>query len=357
MLNIKKLNGFLLAIFFFGNLSTMDTADKHKISGSGTLPIARLMHNGNVRSIAITPDGRQAITASSDGPVRLWDLSTYGCTTELTQHGKHMVEATSSSPRDFGYRLAVTPNGKYVIILTADGKLLVWDLQNEQYIGTPIDVGDGECMAITSDGKYIPIGKNFSDKDIQLFELDTAQSPNIKKDIFTSSPINYAITALAPVPHSSKFLIGDAQGRIYEETIEPSRRYSTILFCCHSCVNSIAVSDATPSGEHIIVAADSSSISVFSLQKARIITTFNNTGCITAITITPDNKYIIAGGYNKKINIYEIATRSLITQLSVSDAIRSLAVTPDGKTLLTGGNDKTVHVWNLEEILKTSNQK
>lgn len=76
-------------------------------------------HTARITSIAITPDGKKAISGSLDSTVRIWDLKT--CT-QLLNH-------TDGSQQ---ISVAVTPDGKHAISASGSGKLHIFDMENNR---------------------------------------------------------------------------------------------------------------------------------------------------------------------------------------------------------------------------------
>jgi WD40 repeat protein len=81
-------------------------------------------HSSSVRGVAVTPDGKKAISASVDNTLKVWDLDTEGVLRTLEGH--------SSSVQG----VAVTPDGKKAVSASDDGTLKVWDLDTGLLIVT-----------------------------------------------------------------------------------------------------------------------------------------------------------------------------------------------------------------------------
>jgi WD domain, G-beta repeat/APAF-1 helical domain len=75
-------------------------------------------YTSSVNAVAVTPDGRRAITASQD--LRVWDLSTGQTIRTLEGH------------TDWVNDVAVTPEGRCAISASYDQTLRVWDLSTGQ---------------------------------------------------------------------------------------------------------------------------------------------------------------------------------------------------------------------------------
>ncbi|HEY6968948.1 MAG TPA: hypothetical protein VJA94_07085 [Candidatus Angelobacter sp.] len=74
-------------------------------------------HSASVSGVAVTPDGRRAISASDDEMLKVWDLES-GQELQTLRGHSHNVEG-----------VAVTPDGRRAISASLDHTLKVWDLR------------------------------------------------------------------------------------------------------------------------------------------------------------------------------------------------------------------------------------
>ena len=81
-------------------------------------------HTGSVRAVAVTPDGRRAVSASEDRTLRLWDLES-GQTIRTLEGHTDSVRA-----------VAVTPDGRRAVSASEDRTLRLWDLESGKEIAT-----------------------------------------------------------------------------------------------------------------------------------------------------------------------------------------------------------------------------
>ena len=92
--------------------------------------------------MAVTPDGRRAVSASADRTLRLWDLES-GQTIRTLQGHTGLVSA-----------VAVTPDGRRAVSGSADRTLRLWDLETGQTIRTlKGHTGTVIAVAVTPDGR------------------------------------------------------------------------------------------------------------------------------------------------------------------------------------------------------------
>ena len=104
-------------------------------------------HNDWVNAVAITPDGKKAVSGSGDDTLKVWDLDTGKEISTLTGHNS-WVNA-----------VAITPDGKKAVSGSHDSTLKVWDLDTGKEISTFIGDSPISCCAVSPDGLTIVAGE------------------------------------------------------------------------------------------------------------------------------------------------------------------------------------------------------
>ena len=74
-------------------------------------------HSGPIYGVAVTPDGKRAVSASGDKTLKVWDLETGVELRTLEGHS------------DSVHGVAVTADGKRAVSASRDHTLKVWDLE------------------------------------------------------------------------------------------------------------------------------------------------------------------------------------------------------------------------------------
>ena len=98
-------------------------------------------HSSFVHGVAVTPDGKRAVSASWDHTLKVWDLET----------GREMRTLEGHSGWVAG--VAVTPDGKRAVSASVDGTLKLWDLETGRALRTLEGHSDSvRCVAVTPDG-------------------------------------------------------------------------------------------------------------------------------------------------------------------------------------------------------------
>jgi WD40 repeat protein len=90
-------------------------------------------HSDSVYGVAVTPDGKRAVSASGDHTLKVWELE--------TGRDLHTLAGHSSSV----HGVVVTPNGKRAASASGDWTLKVWDLETGALVTTFTCEGAGDC--------------------------------------------------------------------------------------------------------------------------------------------------------------------------------------------------------------------
>ena len=116
------------------------------LTNSGSSPRVLSGHNDAIRSVALTPDGKWVITGSGDSTVRLWDIVNSDSSPRvLSGHADGIVA------------VGLTPDGKWALTGSYDTTAQLWDLGNS---GSSPRVLSGHTEAIFSvvlspDGRWL----------------------------------------------------------------------------------------------------------------------------------------------------------------------------------------------------------
>ncbi|MEH1823295.1 MAG: hypothetical protein V7L31_30185, partial [Nostoc sp.] len=128
------------------------------ISPGGSLLLTLTGHSGSVTAVAVTPDGKRVISASTDKTLKLWNLETGKNEQTFIGHTGSVTVVT------------VTPDGKRVISASTDKTLKLWNLETGEDERTFIGhTGSVTVVAVTPDGKRVISAS--TDKTLKLWNL------------------------------------------------------------------------------------------------------------------------------------------------------------------------------------------
>ena len=114
-------------------------------------------HTDYVVSIAVSPDGRSALSSSFDGSIRRWDLTTGQ---ERSRFIGHESRVTS---------VAFSPDGHSALSGSFDGSVAVWDVASGAQLRRFVVDAPVNSIAFSPDGQYVLSGAD--DGKVQVWRL------------------------------------------------------------------------------------------------------------------------------------------------------------------------------------------
>lgn len=311
-------------------------------SSTSTFPLEKLLvreqpnsqcrrtgHMETVRAVAITPDGKTAITGGDDATIRVWDLKTGREQKVLLGHTSSIVV------------LQVSPDGKRVFSGSRDGTVRVWNLATGQLIYTfehpsqKLRLGNDsqpspiEAIALSPDGQILLSSDGFG--NLKVWDLTTGQ------ELSTLGKLNLQALQKSPVlelkfsPDGRSLLIGNLKTSSGQDVISVSR-WDIVTGQNVSTLESIPVRQFRGS--------ISWSVGYPLSYRQRYLIT-------ATVTISPDGKYA-AVETEQGIAVQDLETgdsRQLIADQFRSSS--SLSISPDSQTLIAA-NNKAITTWNIQ---------
>jgi WD40 repeat protein len=280
-----------------------------------------------IHSTAISADGSLAISASNNY-IAVWDLNTGQLKNKLRGHGEAVAEVAMSS------------DGQLACSCSADRTIRVWDLtidhavntieKHDRAIGTVAVTADGRLAVTASLDTKLKVWEIASGKVLQMFsghDLDNhAVAVNPDGKYVVSSDNDQRLNSLLKVWNvATGDLVSEwkaHEGNIYKSGIATD-------------------------GEIIVSAAQK--IKVWKLATGELMHTFATQGGISAVIITPDRRYIVSSFLGGKIIVWDVTTGKFVRELAAATdkMISTVAVTSDGDFILSGGYDNNVTIWDF----------
>lgn len=154
-----------------------------------------LLHAGNIRTIALSPNGELLATGSSDRLVKILDAKTLEVLHTIEGHG------------DSVFCVLFSPDGKYFITGGKDARLRIWTVEGKSIkpkVKILAHTFSIKAMAFVNDGKELLTVSQ--DKTIKLWDIQNAQC---KETIDrTNGGHAFTINALALSPDERYFVTG-----------------------------------------------------------------------------------------------------------------------------------------------------
>jgi WD40 repeat protein len=255
--------------------------------------VAQLLdHTAKVMCLAVSPDGKFAVSAGQDSVIRLWDLQ-----------AQKLVRRFDRRHSDRINEVAFTADGKRVVSASWDKTVRIWDVQSGAETGR---CDEGETVdvwgvAVSRDGKQILTGNKLG-----LLRLWNAESGKLIKNFRTGR-----------------------NGAIGWISLSPDGRF--------------ALSAGVIGGTTLPV--------VWNLESGKPAHAFRgHTLWLGGMTFSPDGSRILTSSADKTVRLWEVATEEELARFEGHEnAITTVAFSPDGRFAVSASWDKTVRIWKLPE--------
>ena len=285
-----------------------------------------LGHNNIVFDVAFSPDGKTL--ASTDGTVRLWNLST-------GQEIRNLVGRDAELDA-----VAWSPDGHRLATAGSDGVVVVWNADTGDPIGAsaahPTRLG---AVAWSPDGTRVAAGG----VDNQLLVYNSATGAI--EHVIRAETHDIRSIAWSPDGHHLTAAGGEKDVGIWNAD---TGQVEHVLRGHTNIVNRIAWS---PDGTKLASASNDHTAKVWNAATGSEIATLKgHTLGLWSIAWSPDNARVVTTSEDQTIKVWPAAGgAATITLRGHTQAACSVAWNPDGKTLATGGYDQTVKMWNLAD--------
>ncbi|MBF0590535.1 MAG: serine/threonine protein kinase [Nitrospirae bacterium] len=289
-------------------------------------------HNGIVASLAVTPDGKRALSAGSDDKsVRVWDIEEGRCLTTLYGH------------TDWVTCVCVTSDGRFAISGSNDKTLRLWDIgpDTENTTGRCVRVFSGSpdmitAVAVTPDSRYILSGGN--DALLRLFSLPGGGQLRIFRGH------EGRITSVAITPDGYYAVSGSTDKKAYLFNIVTGKPLRT--FTGHTgSVTSVAIS---PSGTWLLTGSEDTTLRLYNISTGECVHTFRgHTGSVLCVAFSADETLIISGSADETLCLWDISSRQRVCLFKKFEG-PAMAITPSGARAVCS-------IWNGIRILEIAN--
>lgn len=310
-----------------GKLAVTGSSDKTCILWNleSGLPLKTLKgHSDQVNTVAVSLDGIHALSGSKDKTCILWDLNTGKLIHRLTGHN-HGVMA-----------VAITPDGNYAVSGAVDGICIVWDLRigeiKETLIKHTLDI---TSIAISNDGNYALTGS--LDETCILWDLENGRPLKQLKghkegvrDVVITTDGKYAISN----SYDETCILWDLETASSLKTLtEPIDGFSTVALA--------------PDGKLALIGTNKTFVH-WNIQSEQPNYKYaqRTVGSVEALVVPKDGKIAVTKNYVQN-HVWDIESGILLNKLKggqlTSDAF---TITQDGKVAISGDVDGNCILWD-----------
>lgn len=274
-----------------------------------------------LRSIAISPDGKQAAIPENTRNVALWNLATAKRVGSLPlkkiRHSLEMVRYL----HDGKVVVLGTPDRGMVALEVATGKEFLYQKRDKQHY---------QCLALSEAGNRVLWKTENNSADIMVPHLlgRHRETEALEKKGDTSFLWVQSLPdgkEIYRVPRQKK-------GEYYKAVFSPDGTRLAIHGIGYSGISSNYLYN----------------LRIFDLQTDREFPTIYNEHGFGDMTFSPDGRMLALQPKRGKVEIWEVATGTRRTRLENAVIAAEVLFSPDGKNLALATSDGSVQLWDME---------
>jgi WD40 repeat protein len=296
---------------------------------------------GLVRSVAFSPDGTLVLSGADTGTLKLWEVASGR---EIRSVAGHAQMFTS---------VAFSPDGKLALSGGVDASLKLWELTSgrqlrsfTRHTGGVFSVAfspDGK-LALTAGGATRTAGDqalSANGDTLKLWDLASGRELwSLRADGAFSG-----IHSVAFSPDGRLALSGSDDRTVKLWDVAGGRELRS--FTGHAAyVRSVAFS---PDGRLVLSGGDDGALKLWEVASGRELRSFTgHAAYVRSVALSPDGTLALSGSWDNTLKLWDVASGlELRSFTGHTIGVFSVAFSPNGNLALSGGGDKTMKLWDV----------
>lgn len=284
-------------------------------------------HSYGVTAVAITPDGKTAVSASRDHTLRVWDINS----------GKSLH--TLKGHKEWVTGVAVTSDGKRAVSTAADKTLKVWDLKSGKVLHTLRGHQDIVlAVALTNSGQRAVSAS--ADKTLKVWDIVHGE------ELYTLSGHTAWVKDVAITADGQQAVSASSDQTLKIWDIAHGEELHT-LKGHQGGITHVAL---TPDGKAVSTSTDQT-LKVWDIQQGKLLKTLTgHQGWVTSLAMTPDGQYAVSASSDHTVKVWDLDKLQILHTLTGHKAwVTAIAVTSNQPRVISASFKDYPKVWNLEQ--------
>jgi len=311
-------------------------------------------HEDQISDLDFSPDGKEIVSASNDGTIRIWNIAMPRCVPSLEGHQSKVNKAV------------FTRDGRYLASAGGDASARIWNVEMCQEVGSPLHHLRKEVMdlAFCENDRYLATVSMAVPEEDQQYELtgqlclwDWRAGKRLREMDFKAGA-----TAIDYCEYEKRLAVGFSDGKVIlwrlNSTGTLEKKSSSTAH--DGEVTAIAFS---PDGRWMASGSEDATVWIEELETdGALLELPVNGGTVCDVAFYPDLRWsskhwIATASQNGEVTLWNALTGDRLCDMPEGhrQEVRSVAFSPDGARLASGAFGGTVKLWDpfLKECVIT----
>lgn len=304
-----------------------------------------LQSREKITSLAFNPDGRSLALGLADNTIQLWDMQNH-----------QPKGAPLNGHRGEVIYLAFSPDGRRLASLDWEHTAIMWDLQAGERLLTTIDNASEAVIniALSADGRYLPAwaDMNYS-TSLKVWDLQSSPpvSQTLSEEEFGLSPVQSDISFLADT--HVMVLYGYAGVPLEPQILfwDLDHRQPVLKIPSASAPLALSPDGRWLAGLNHAGGGQTSKVAVWDARTGTLVHELDGSDGESYLAFSPDGSLLAAGFESGALRLWRVEDGQPASDFLSGhlDHVTGLAFSPDGKTLASSSRDKTIRLWNVAQ--------
>jgi WD40 repeat protein len=281
-------------------------------------------HTDEVKSVALSLDGRLVVSGGLDQTVRVWDLATGKEHKILKGHNKQV------------WGVVFHPNGRQVLSVSWDATCRLWDVAAGTEIKRFNHGIDLNGLALSRDGNSLLTACD--DKTVYLWNVSSGD------EVRRFPGHSNFVYAVAFAPDGRHYASGSVDRTVRVVDLGTGQMVRSFDGGHTSAVTNVAFS---LDSRHVF--ASGGNVIQWDVSTGNQVRRFEgHTGAVLGLALSPDGRRLLTGGDDRTIRLWDVATGKELAKLTGhTETVSCVAFSSDGRRAISGSLDRSVRLWGL----------
>lgn len=296
-------------------------------------------HSGQINSVAISTDGKYVVSASEDETVRLWDNSM-----DTGTGGKY--PRVLRIPLSNLNNVAISGDGQRVTLATSDGSIRLWNTVENEDSSHHNQWLSGNCATVTKDGAWVLYGSE--DRKVRLGIIRGA---DISSQILHKHSDPVASVAISDDGQIAVSASCHGDIKLWNNSAIISTSSSEPFYSDRCFLNNLTISG---DGQWLAALYSDNSIRVLNTSPSLQFSTpkeEKDRYHVNSIAVSHDRRWIVAGCDDHTLKLWD--TNHITDSPTILQGhtlwIKCVAISDNGQWIVSSSADQTIRMWDMAD--------